>query len=140
MGTFADIVINDAQGTPIAHTFAKASRNEDYARWEDRAVSIYLGFNRVILQLKRPSAPDGRTNVIVTLKVEMPVLETVGNNSNGVTPPQNVAYVLRSECKFTLPVRSIEVDRNTLRVFTAALLGSSQTQIADAVGKFIMPN
>lgn len=139
MAAIANIVINDGQATPVAHTFAPAKTQADSAQLEDRVAGSYIGYNKLALQLTRPSGPSqsASRNLKLRVRIETPKLEVVGNSSTGITPPPTVAYRPTVEVNFTFPERSSLQDRKDLLAYLKNL--TSNTFMVDAVEKYELP-
>ena len=140
MSAIANIVINDAQATPVAHTFAPAKTSADYALLEDRAAGIYIGYNKLVFELKRPAGNSkvADRNIKLNVRVETPKLENVTNSSiSGIAPAPTISYRPTMEVGFTFPERCSLQDRKDLRAFLLALAANSF--FIDAVEKFELP-
>jgi len=120
MATAANIVINDGQTTPVAHTFAPAKTSTDFALFEDRAAGIYIGYNKLTFELQRPSGQSqiANRNLKLRLKVETPKMETVSNSTiSGIAPAPTIAYRPVLEVIATLPERCSLQDRKDLQAY-----------------------
>lgn len=140
MAAIANIVINDGQGTPVAHTFAPAKTQADFAVLEDRAAGVYIGYNKLTFALARPSgsAKNATRNLKLSIKIETPKLEVVSNNTiSGIAPAPTVSYRPVVELVATLPERSALQDRKDLQAFIKNVLSS--TFVTDAFEKFELP-
>jgi hypothetical protein len=138
MSAVANIVLADAQATPVNHTFIPLGPDTNGVWWfEDQSASSPIGYNRISVLLTRPAGPapgDASSNSRVSrVKIGMhtPKLETVANNSAGLTPPPTVAYIPRVNVEFILPERGNLQDRKDVRKFMANLL--SETQVTAMV-------
>lgn len=137
MAQIANVVINDGQGTPVAHTFAPAKAIADEAQFEDRAAGIYIGFNKLILKLERPQgeAKSATRNLKLRLRIETPKMETVSNSSvSGIAPAPTVSYRPMVEMVATLPERCSLQDRKDLQAFLKNVLSNSF--VTDAFEKY----
>lgn len=143
MAAIANIVINDALATPVAHTFAFGSIENDKSlgtvMFEDRANGVYIGYNKLTLSVRRPTgdARSGNRNLRLMVKIETPKLEVLGNASTGVTPPPTVSYRPVAEVSITMPERSSLQDRKDLRAFIVAAMAN--TFVVDMFEKFELP-
>lgn len=140
MAAIANIVINDGQGTPVAHTFAPAKTQADFAVLEDRAVGTYIGFNKLTYALTRPSGgtKGAVRNLKLSMKIETPKLEVVSNNTiSGIAPAPTVSYRPVIEVTATMPERCSLQDRKDLLAFVKNALANSFT--TDAFEKFELP-
>jgi hypothetical protein len=132
MSAVANIVINDAQATPVAHTFIPLGPDKNGVWWfEDQSGTSPIGFNRISLQLTRPqvasagTASRERVNR-VKLGLHTPVLETLGTADNGILPPPTVSYVPRWNCEFIADERGTQQIRKDLRAYALGLLANAQ--------------
>lgn len=133
MTAVASIVLNDAQGTPVAHTFLPLGPDTNGVWWfEDQTGPSAVGYNRISVQLVRtPPAQNGTSSSSnrvnrAKIKIHVPVLETLGTNDNGITPPPTVAYVCKSVVDFDLPERSTLQNRKDLRKYTQFVVADAQ--------------
>lgn len=142
MSAVAAIVLADALATPVNHTFTPLGPDANGVWWfEDQSLSSPIGYWRISLSLKRTSSPSNgqaanstRVNR-VKIAINMPLLETIGNNSAGITPPPTVAYVERASMEFVLAERDLLQNRKDLRKFAQFLLAN--TQVVDMVENLI---
>jgi len=139
MSAIANIVINDGQGTPAAHTFAPAKASADYALLEDRAGGVYIGYNKLVFSLTRPTgtAQAATRNLKLSIKIETPKMETVGTNDAGLTPPPTVSYRPVVELTTVFPERCSLQDRKDLQAFIKNAL--SNAFVTDAFEKYELP-
>jgi hypothetical protein len=133
MTAVATIVLNDAQGTPVAHNFIPLGPDTNGVWWfEDQGTgSTAIGYNRLSISLVRSSPPTNglassanRVNRI-KLTIHCPVLETLGTNDAGVTPPPTVAYVSRGMVEIISPERNALQNRKDLRKYLQFLLADT---------------
>lgn len=140
MAAIANIVVNDGLATPVAHTFAPAKTQADFALLEDRASGIYIGYNKLTFALTRPSgdAKQANRNLKLSVKLETPKLETVSNNTySGIAPAPTVSYRPTVEMSFVLPERCTLQDRKDLRVLIFNIM--SNAAFVAAVDTYELP-
>lgn len=129
MSAIANIVLNDAQATPVAHTFAPAKTPVDGALWEDRSASQYIGYNKLSMFISRPTGAikDGANrNLKLHIKLETPKLENVTNSTvSGIAPAPTVSYRPVAELSVTLPERCSLQDRKDLQKYLQQLMANS---------------
>lgn len=132
MPAAANIVLADAQGTPVNHTFIPLGKDALGVFWfEDQSQSSPIGYWKISLELKRPlpGAPGqaSSTDRVSRVKIALhePQLETLGTNDNGLTPPATVAYIMRCSAEFILPERGVLQNRQDIRKMMASLLANS---------------
>lgn len=128
MPQIASIVINDGAATPVAHTFSPIGKDDKGVFWFEQtspAVTSVLGAKRIGYKqtrvLNAQKQLTGTTKAVYTLMV--PTLETVANNSAGITPPPTLAYAEKGRVEFDLADRSTGQERKDTRVFFVNLLG-----------------
>ncbi len=133
MSAVAAIVLADAQATPVNHTFTPLGPDANGVWWfEDQSQSSPIGYWRISISLKRPApasngqAADSNRVSRVRMGFNMPVLETLGNNSAGITPPPTVGYVERSAIEFILAERDTLQNRKDLRKMSQNLMADAQ--------------
>lgn len=132
MSAVTNIVLNDAQATPVAHTFIPMGTDKNGVWWwEDQTGSTPLAYNRISMQLVRNTAPAaganaGQSTTRVKIGISTPKLETLSNNSAGLTPPPTVAYVPRVNIEFIISDRGTLQDRKDLRKYADFLLAEAQ--------------
>lgn len=121
MPTFADIVLNDGQATPVAHTFKVKLNDNMQSLWEDRVGGIPIGFATITVKTE-----DSASVRKVRIWVSVPTLEAIsGANVSGFTPAQKKAYEHRSYQEFFLPQRGTRAERENLVAFHVNLLGDA---------------
>lgn len=129
----SNIVLADAQGTPVNHTFVPIGRDKNAVYWfEDQSAANAIGNWRISVEMTRPPVPvaqqssSGRS-IRARIGLHEPVLETVSNNTvSGIAPAPTVSYVPRSFSEFVLPERATLQNRKDLRKMMASLLGETQ--------------
>jgi hypothetical protein len=126
MPSIANIVLADAQGTPVDHTFSPLGRDANGVWWwEDRSASAAAGYWRISARLKRVPPPSNGyvAGPAMVNKVEfgihMPILETLGTSDSGLTPPPTVAYIDRVKVEYTFADRDSLQNRKDLRKMMA---------------------
>lgn len=128
-----NIVLADAQGTPVNHTFVPLGPDKDGVFWfEDQSQANSIGYWRISMQLKRPSlAVAGQNSSQRTYRAVValhePILETVSNNTvSGIAPAPTVSYVLRTFTEHVMPERASLQNRKDLRKMIYNLLNEAQ--------------
>lgn len=123
------IVLNDAQATPVAHTFAPAKTPVDGAFWEDRSVGQYIGYNKLSMFISRPTGAvvnKANRNIKLNIKLETPKLENVTNSTvSGIAPAPTVSYRPVAELVVTLPERCSLQDRKDLQKYLQNLMSNA---------------
>jgi len=132
LAAVVNIALNDALGSPVLHTFIPLGPDvKGVWWWEDQSASSAIGYNRISMFLKRsgnpaPGSNSGDRVSRVVVGIHTPKLETISNNSAGLTPPPTVAYVARCNIEFILPERAVLQDRKDLRKYADFLLAEAQ--------------
>ncbi len=125
MGQIANIVINDGQATPVAHTFAPNGNSGTEANYVDRANGISIGFP----SLKTTLAVAGRNQPLnkIRVKLVVPRLEQIaGNTAQGYTPAPRLSHVLSFDGTFIFHERATEQERKDVRTLLTNLFGHAQ--------------
>lgn len=117
MAARANVVINDAATTPVAHTFVPSSVVDDrgfqLATWTDRANSSLLA--QPVLTLSKRPPNKGSTSTKVVAKLVFPTMETLSNNTaSGINPAPTLAYNHVCVMEITLPQRGTVQERKDL--------------------------
>lgn len=140
MSAIANIVINDGQGTPVAHTFAPAKTQADWALLEDRVAGMYIGYNKLTFVLTRPTGDSRQAsrNLKLSIKIETPKLEVVSNSTvSGIAPAPTISYRPVVELIATFPERCSLQDRKDLQAYLKNILSNSF--VTDAFEKYELP-
>lgn len=139
-----NIVLADAQATPVNHTFIPLGPDKDGVFWfEDQSQASPVGFWRISLELKRPpTGQAGQSSANRTFRARIgmhqPVLENVTNATvSGIAPAPTVSYVPRVFLEYVMPERSSLQNRKDLRKMMASL--ASEAQCVSMVENLIVP-
>jgi hypothetical protein len=129
----SNIVLADAAGTPVNHTFIPVGRDKNGVFWfEDQSAANAIGFWKISVELNKPPTPTAQMSssqrtVRARIGLHEPILETVSNNTvSGIAPAPTVSYVPRSISDFIMPERSALLDRKNLRKMKMNLLADAQ--------------
>lgn len=132
MSAVANIVLNDAQGSPVAHTFIPLGPDASGTWWwEDQTGTSSIAYNRISMQLVRPSPAqagqnsDKRVNR-VKVGLHTPKVEALGVADSGYTPSPTIAYTPRCNIEFIMSERALLQDRKDLRKYADFLLAETQ--------------
>jgi hypothetical protein len=141
MPTAANIVLADAAGTPVNHTFVPNGKDATETYWYiDRSQANSIGYWRISAQLVEPPvAKQGDSSKERTYRVKIglhePVLETLSNSTvSGITPAPTVAYIPRVFTEYVVSERSSLLERQHLRKMNALL--QAHAQMVDLVENF----
>jgi len=139
----SNIVLADAQATPVNHTFVPIGPDRDGVFWfEDQSQANAIGFWKISVQLKRPKpgvagSSSTRTNRVV-IGLHEPILETISNSTvSGIAPAPTVSYVPRSFTEYVMPERGSLQNRQDLRKMTYLL--QADATIVAAVENLVGP-
>lgn len=139
-----NIVLADAQATPVNHTFIPLGPDKNGVFWfEDQSQASPVGFWRISFELKRPPVGQaGQSSASRTFRARIglhqPVLENVTNATiSGIAPAPTVSYVPRSFVEYVTPERSSSQNRKDLRKMTWNL--SNEAQVVALVENLILP-
>lgn len=129
----ANIVLADAQATPVNHTFVPLGPDRDGVFWfEDQSQASPIGYWRISYQLKRPPVGSAGQNSAqrtyrAVVGLHEPILENVTNNTvSGIAPAPTIAYAPRCFTEYVMPERSSTQNRKDLRKMNANLQAESQ--------------
>lgn len=132
MSAVANIVLNDAQATPVAHTFIPLGPDKNGVWWfEDQTGTASIAYNRLSAQLSRPlpaqagQSSDDRVNR-VKLGVHTPKVEALGVSDSGYTPSATIAYTPRANVEFIMSERATLQDRKDVRKYAQFLIADTQ--------------
>lgn len=131
MAVRANIVINDS--VPAAHTFKPSQDNiKGVAYFYDKAVGIAAGYGVVSLKLVEPPpllskslASMGNRVYKIEIRIMIPTLETVSNNSAGYVPAPRPAYVLQTKIEAWIPERANLLERSNLLAYAKNLMANA---------------
>jgi hypothetical protein len=120
----ANIVLPDAAGTPVNHTFVFGKNDGDTVRWNEKTASFPSGYWPLSVSLRDPAGSNGSRVYRGGIDLAMPV--SVTEVINGVSIPK-VAYTLRAKVEFIFPADSSTQNRkDLLKILEKAL---AETQI-----------
>lgn len=138
MPAFASVVLTDAAGTPVNHTFTPTKIENGVALHQDTSGGVAVGFWNFGISLRSPKPPQNGTvsaagtrvyRALITL--DKPTMETLGTNDAGYTPPATVAYISRAKVEFIWPERNTLQDRKDVRAMLVD--GLNETYVKNVV-------
>lgn len=133
MANAVNIVLADAQATPVNHTFLPLGKDARGVFWfEDQSQANSIGFWRISYEIKKPlpgapgaqSAHDRVTRVKVTL--HEPVLETTGTADSGLPALPTIAFIDRVSTEYILSERASTQNKKDLRKMNYSLQNEPQ--------------
>lgn len=128
----APIVLADAAGTPVNHTFNPNGRDGNETLWFiDRSRPEAIGYWKISVEFKEP--PPGKQgdsskerNYRIRVGLHEPVLENTSNSTvSGIAPAPTIAYIPRVFTEYVIGERSAKIDRQHLRKMNANLQANS---------------
>jgi hypothetical protein len=129
----ANIILADAQATPVNHTFIPIGYDQNGVYWwEDQSQASPIGYWRISMVLQRPApgaAGVDSSKRVYRAKIGLhePTLENVTNSTvSGIQPAPTLSYVPRTFVDAILPERSSLQNRKDLRKMSANLLAEAQ--------------
>lgn len=129
----SNIVLADALGTPVNHTFIPKGRDVDGIFWfEDQSQSNAVGYWKISVEVKQPPpATAGVSSDTRTYRVKVglhePILANITNSTvSGVEPSPQVAYVDRAFMEYVMPERASLQNRKDLRKMAFNLQNDAQ--------------
>lgn len=129
----SNIVLADAQGTPVNHTFVPLGPDREGVFWfEDQSAASAIGYWRISYQLKRPIVSQAGQNsnqrtYRAVIGLHEPILEVVSNNTvSGIAPAPTVSYVPRVFNEYVMPERASLQNRKDLRKMNYNLQNEAQ--------------
>lgn len=132
MPQVANIVLNDALATPVAHIFIPLGPDNKGVWWfEDQTGTSAVGFQRLSLSVVRPPlALNGQKNQSerinrVRIGFYLPRLETLSTGGAGFVPAPTVAYVEKASLEVMIPDRATLQDRKDIQAFLKNILSNS---------------
>lgn len=127
-----NIVLADAQGTPVNHTFVPVGFVGDTYWWEDQSAASAIGNWKISLKIQRPASANAGQNSAqrvyrVTIGLHEPILETLGTSTiSGIPAAPTVSYVDRIISEYVMPERSTLQNRKDLRKMNYNLQNEAQ--------------
>lgn len=128
MTVATNIVLADAQATPVNHTFVPIGKDAAGVFWfNDQSMSNAIGYWRISVDFKYPPAAtagqsSSNRNYRVRVGLHEPILENVTNATvSGIAPAPTVSYIPRVFTEYVMPERASLENRKTLRKMNAAL-------------------
>jgi len=145
MAAFASMVIADALGTPVNHTFIPAQNAQGLFLWQDQSAAsnplgVPVGFNTITAQgAMSKDVNAGKGKFALDFRFIMPTLETVSNSTqSGILPAATWAYDSAMFVKFVFSARSTLQNRKD--VLKMGPLALANTQLSDWVQTYQQPS
>jgi hypothetical protein len=121
MPAIAQLVINDGQATPAAHTFAVVGTTGTKAIWADKASGIPTGYLKITNEVREAKSTNGAHSVIFGF--EFPTLATV----NGVSTRVRVSS---AQVRLNFAQDSTDQERKDAVAYVANTLGNATVKAA----------
>lgn len=133
MSTAANVVIADAQATPVNHTFQPQGKDSSGTFWfTDLSQANAVGYWKISVEIKKPppatdrQSSQGRT-YRYRIGLHQPILANVTNSTvSGIAPAPTLAYSPRTFVEFILPEETALLDRSNAAKMVPLLLQNSQ--------------
>lgn len=128
MPAFAAFTINDGQAAPAAHTFSPVLQDNGVFVFQEQIGGIALGYKTITYRRQNPGpyreglASSADRKVKHWINISVPTLETLGNNSAGLTPPPTIACIDRLNIEVFQPERGSESVRKDVTAYASNLL------------------
>lgn len=127
MAAAVDIVLADAQATPVNHTFVPLGPMQNFDMvWEDQSQASPNGYWRIGARFSRPNGKVATGAARVKITLMEPVLEAIAPAASGLTQPPTVAYVPQAITEYVISERSSLQNRKDLRKMNANLHANAQ--------------
>lgn len=123
MAAQANIVINDGQAAPVAHTFTARGADPSLASWAETALGQKIGWPTITMSLRETAGDAGKCQV--EIRIGLPSLEVISGSDGGYTPSPKVAYTEWFVGSFTLPNRATLADRKNILAFAKNALANA---------------
>lgn len=144
MAAASNIVLADAAGTPVNHTFNPNGPDDKGVYWfVDTSQSNAIGYWRISVEVKRPpAAKAGESSANRSYRyivgLHEPVLETLSNNTvSGILPAPTVAYIPRTFIEYIMSERTSLQNRKDLWKMSHLLAADTQIQgLVENLDKF----
>lgn len=122
MSAIANIVVPDAAGTPVNHTFIPQRVTGDVASWNEKSAATPQGYWELTSSFKDPAT--GGKVYRIKYSLAIPVLKSYTDLSGN--PVTVVDYTLRMSTEALIPVASTLQNRKDLRKLMVGILGDAQ--------------
>lgn len=129
MAAAVNIVLADAQATPVNHTYIPVGPQAGYDMvFEDQSQSSPNGYWRVGYRFLKPTTQQKIAGATMRVQCHLmqPVLEAISPAASGLTQPPTVAYVPTFKGEFIFSDRSSTLDRKNIRKGAALMLAEAQ--------------
>lgn len=118
MPTLAAVLCDDGETPLVQHTFTPLGPDADGVQWFEETVPApanSLAAKRFSVSIKRPAPGKSLDGVArVTIRLWLPVMETLATSDTGITPAPTVAYRLYAELRYVVPERSTVQERKNM--------------------------
>lgn len=112
------IVVPDAAGTPVNHTFTKVKVNGDTAYFVEQSSTSALGYWPLTLTQRAPLA--GQTEKLYRSKISLAIPVVVTETINGIGRPI-LEYTMRANVEHVVPAEATLQNRKDLRKLTVGI-------------------
>jgi hypothetical protein len=128
MPAVTQLVVNDGQATPVAHTFKPDGKKGEVLFFADRSGGIPVGYGKISFN-RRETSGNGSGSYKVTMKIVVPTLEqTSASTATGIQPAPTVAYKHEVNIEFSMPARGSVANRKDILAYAKNLLATADVQ------------
>lgn len=124
MAAQADIVINDGQASPAAHTFSKRGATVQLSTYKDISGGIPIGYPVITLAFLQ-TGPARDSAWKTDARIIVPSMEVISGSDAGYTPRPKVAYSHFVRVEIVSPNRSSLQERKDIVAYAKNLLALS---------------
>jgi hypothetical protein len=136
MSAIASIVLDDAQTTPVSHSFLPVSHSNREFIWRDSTVGLTVLSAPVIHLIVLPSKDKSIERY--REKIILPTLETLTSSAaSGYQAAPKIAYTLQKISDYIIPSRATEEQRKDLVKYGRLI--STSTQFIDVLYYGLLP-
>lgn len=121
MSQQSNLILNDGQTTPVAHTFSARGADLKLAVWEDISSGIRIGLPRITIGTSQ-TGNGASGSYKVQGRIIIPVLEALSGDAGGYVAQPQVAFNMFAALTLVAPNRCNTQNRKDLRAYTANLL------------------
>lgn len=122
MPNISTIVVPDAAGTPVNHTFTKLKTNGDTAYFVEQSGATALSYWPLSLTQRSPLS--GQTEKVFRSKLSLAIPVVTSETINGVSRPR-LEYTLRSNVEHVVPAEATLQNRKDLRKITTGIMADA---------------
>jgi len=119
MPTQSNVVLNDGQATPVAHTFSARGASPSLATYLDMANGTQVGLGKITLANKATPGAGGSWKT--EARITIPVMEAISGSVGGYDPAPKVAFELFAKLEIVCPNRATLAQRKDILAYAKNL-------------------